>query len=206
MAYDERNMVIFFCHGFQASSFDMEMLRREIGRMMPTALLHSSTYNEMDTDIDISVMGLRLADEVRLTVQKHFEEPKEAIINFVGHSMGGIIARASLARLPQFQKQLGFFFSLSTPHLGYLNGVDTKIKAGMWFMRKMNKVASLDQLAMEDAESLRDTFLFKLSQSGHLRDFQKIILLSSSEDSYVPWHSARVCYPDESNSSSKLER
>jgi hypothetical protein len=69
--------------------------------------------------------------------------------------MGGIIARAALARLPQFRSQLGFFFSLSSPHLGYLNGVDTKIKAGLWFMRKMNKVTSLDQLAMEDAEAPR---------------------------------------------------
>lgn len=69
------------------------------------------------------------------------------------------------------------------------------IKAGLWFMRKMNKVKSLDQLAMEDAESLKDSFLYKLSQSGTLRNFRKIILLSSSEDSYVPWHSARISYP-----------
>lgn len=94
--------------------------------------------------------------------------------------MGGIIARACLAHIPQFRTQLGFFLSLSTPHLGYLSGVDAKIKAGLWFMRKMNKVTSLDQLALEDAESPRETLLFKLSQSGHLRDFQKIILLSSS--------------------------
>lgn len=46
---------------------------------------------------------------------------------------------------------MGFFYSLSTPHLGYLNGVDTMIKAGLWVMRKMNKIVSLDQLAMEDA-------------------------------------------------------
>jgi hypothetical protein len=62
LPYDERNMVVFFCHGFQASSFDMEMLKREIRKMLPTALLHCSTANEMDTDGDISAMGLRLAD------------------------------------------------------------------------------------------------------------------------------------------------
>lgn len=110
--------------------------------------------------------------------------------------MGGIIARACLTHIPQFRKQLGFFFSLSTPHLGYLNGVDAKIKAGLWFMRKMNKITSLDQLAMEDTEAPKEALLFKLSQTGHLKDFQKIILLSSSEDSYVPWHSARACYPE----------
>lgn len=97
-------------------------------------------------------MGLRLADEVKTVIQRNFEDPSEAIINFVGHSMGGIIARACLSYIPHFHSQLGFFFSLSTPHLGYLNGVDTMIKAGMWFMRKMNKVKSLDQLAMEDTE------------------------------------------------------
>lgn len=78
------------------------------------------------------------------------------------------------------------------------------IKAGMWFMRKMNETKSLDQLAMEDNESLKSTFLYKLSEKGHLQNFQKIILLSSSEDSYVPWHSARICYHDGSNSRSKV--
>lgn len=45
-----------------------------------------------------------------------------------------------------------------------------------------------------------------MSQIGHLRNFRKIILVSSSEDSYVAWHSARLEYHDSSNSSSKLER
>ena len=69
--------------------------------------------------------------------------------------MGGIIARARLAHLLKNDYQFGFYFSLSTPHLGYLNGVDTMIRAGLWFMRKMNKVQSLDQLVMEDSEVLR---------------------------------------------------
>ncbi len=64
--------------------------------------------------------------------------------------MGGIIARSSLAHLQQYSKQFGFYLSLSSPHLGYLNGVDMMIKAGLWFMRKTNKALSLDQLTMED--------------------------------------------------------
>jgi triacylglycerol esterase/lipase EstA (alpha/beta hydrolase family) len=95
-------------------------------------------------------MGVRLADEVKFIINRHFQDPQEAIINFVGHSMGGVISRACLQYLNEFSSQLGFFFSLSTPHLGYLNGVDSMIKAGMWFMRKMNETKSLDQLAMED--------------------------------------------------------
>ena len=77
--------------------------------------------------------------------------PEETIINFVGHSMGGVIARASLIYLVEFDNQLGFFCSFSSPHLGYLSGTDGMIKTGLWFMRKMKKTLSLDQLSMEDA-------------------------------------------------------
>lgn len=78
--------------------------------------------------------------------------------------MGGIIARAALVHLGKYKNQLGFFFSLSSPHLGYLNGVDTMIKTGLWFMRKMNKVKSLDQLSLEDSSKKEDTLLYKLSK------------------------------------------
>jgi hypothetical protein len=46
----------------------------------------------------------------------------------------------------------------------------------------------------------------KLSRDGHLRNFKKIVLVSSSEDSYVAWHSARIEYYDGSNKNSKVER
>lgn len=66
--------------------------------------------------------------------------------------MGGIIARASLKYLKDYEKQLGFYCSLSSPHLGYMNGTDSMIKAGLWVMRKMMKESkSLDQLSMVDS-------------------------------------------------------
>ena len=205
LPYDERNMLVVLVHGFQASSFDMQLIKRELVKMLPVAVFLVSSANEMDTDGDINIMGFRLAEEVKTHIVKNFEE-EEVIINFVGHSMGGVIARAALPHLERYRKQLGFYFSLSSPHLGYLNGVDVKIKTGLWFMRKMNKVKSLDQLSMEDSEKLRSTFLFKLSREGHLRDFRKVIVVSSSEDSYVAWHSARMEYYESSNNSSKVER
>ena len=159
--------------------------------MLPVAMFLVSSANEMDTDGDISIMGFRLAEEIKAYIAKNFDE-EEVIINFVGHSMGGIISRAALPHLDRFKNQFGFFFSLSSPHLGYLNGVDVKIKTGLWFMRKMNKLKSLDQLSMEDNDKLRNTFLYKLSKDGSLINFKKIILVSSTEDSYVAWHSARM--------------
>lgn len=119
--------------------------------------------------------------------------------------MGGIIARASLKYLKVYENQLGFFCSLSSPHLGYMNGTDNMIKAGFWVMRKMMKESkSLDQLAMVDSNNPEQTLIYRLSKEGSLKKFKKIILLSSGEDSYVPWHSARICGYDSKRNPNNL--
>jgi len=54
--------------------------------------------------------------------------------------MGGIIARAALPHLEKYKNQFGFFCSLSSPHLGYLNGVSGLIKVGLWAIRRWKKI------------------------------------------------------------------
>lgn len=93
--------------------------------------------------------------------------------------MGGIIARASFKHLRHFRDQFGFYCTLSSPHLGYLNGVDGKIKAGLWVLRKWKPIRSLDQLSMDEAKHPRDSYLYRLSKEGSLKYFRKIILFSS---------------------------
>lgn len=106
-------------------------------------------------------------------------EQENVIINLVGHSMGGIIARSALPHLEKYKNQMGFFCSLSSPHLGYLNGVSSLVKVGLWAIRKFKNIQSLEQLSMLERGDPRKTFLFDLSKTGHLRNFRKIILLSS---------------------------
>lgn len=78
------------------------------------------------------------------------------ILNFIGHSMGGIVARAGVKYLKKkYNNQFGFFCSLSSPHLGYLNGVDGMIKAGLWAILKFKPIKSLQQLKMEDEKDLK---------------------------------------------------
>ena len=79
----------------------------------------------------------------------------EVIISMAGHSMGGIIARSSLKHLPKKFDKFGFYCSLSSPHLGYLNGVDQKIMAGLWVIDKIKPVLSLKQLSMKDNSNPR---------------------------------------------------
>jgi hypothetical protein len=63
--YDERNMLIFLCHGFQAWSADMLVIERGIKEALPFAQLVLSESNESDTDCNIEEMGERLACEVK---------------------------------------------------------------------------------------------------------------------------------------------
>lgn len=58
----------------------------------------------------------------------------ESVFSFVGHSMGGLIARASLKYMPELENKLGFYCSIGTPHLGYISGGLTK--TGLWMARK----------------------------------------------------------------------
>jgi hypothetical protein len=57
---------------------------------------------------------------------------------------------------------------------------------------------------MQESGDPRKTFLYELSRSGHLRYFRKVILLSSFEDSYVSWHSARISGHRSNNSQSQV--
>jgi hypothetical protein len=62
----------------------------------------------------------------------------------------------------------------------------------MWFMQKWKKSGSLLQLSLRDASDVRDTFLYRLSQRCNLCHFKNVLLCGSSQDRYVPLHSARI--------------
>lgn len=49
---------------------------------------------------------------------------------------------------------MGFFLSLSSPHLGIKLKQSTVVSAGLWFIQKMRKSLSLDQLAMNDNSNI----------------------------------------------------
>ena len=62
----------------------------------------------------------------------------------------------------------------------------------MWFMQKWKKSGSLHQLALKDANDIRSTFMYRLSLKSNLHRFKHVLLAGSTQDRYVPWHSARV--------------
>lgn len=64
--------------------------------------------------------------------------------------------------------------------------------SGLWFMQKLKKSGTLLQLSLRDSPNIRKTFLYRLSQHCHLSHFRHVLLFGSSQDRYVPLHSARI--------------
>ncbi len=88
------------------------------------------------------MQGERLATEVVDSVRKH---GKGIIgrISFVAHSMGGIVVRMALTYLEEFAHIMGFFMTLSTPHLSLRSHQTALVSTGLWLFQKIKKSISL---------------------------------------------------------------
>ena len=63
---------------------------------------------------------------------------------------------------------------------------------GVWLLSRLKGSDSIVQLSCRDAADLRQTFMYKLSQVSNLHLFKNVLLCGSSQDRYVPLHSARI--------------
>jgi hypothetical protein len=124
-----------------------------------------SKSNEADTHASIEQLGLNLANEVKLHLHCYFENRTDKLkkISFIGHSLGGIIAREALKHLGKYADVMHGFVSLGSPHLGYMYNSSGLVDAGMWMLQKWKNSKSLQQLSMTDSKDYRDSFLYRLS-------------------------------------------
>ncbi len=86
-------------HGFQGNSFDMKLLKNVMSILHPEILYMCSQANEDYTEGDIDDMGERLAQEVKQCINDNCSASTLGRISFIGHSLGGLIIRASLKYL-----------------------------------------------------------------------------------------------------------
>jgi pimeloyl-ACP methyl ester carboxylesterase len=182
-----------FVHGFQATSVDMKLLKNSISMVHPEAIFLLSKKNENETEGDIAEMGVRLADEVNEFIEQYCPGSSLGRLSFIAHSMGGLIVRSALPYLEKFKGLMHTFMTLGSPHLGYMYYNSSKlVDAGMWVLKKWKKSVSLDQMCMTDHSDLKETFLFQLSTKPGFEWFKNILLVSSFEDMYAPFDSARI--------------
>lgn len=192
--------VVVFVHGFQGHHLDLRLVRDQWLLIDPGAEIIMSKANEDRTTDDFRELGRRLAQEV-----SHFLERKLASalrkdtygsfrLSFVGHSIGNIIIRAALtdAAMKPYLNNLYTFMSVSGPHLGYFYSSNTLFSSGLWLFKKLKGSPCMHQLTFTDQTDIHSCFLFRLSQEKTFEHFQNVILLSSPQDRYVPYHSARL--------------
>ena len=96
--------------------------------------------------------------------------------------------------------------TLSSPHLGYTYSSSTIVNTGMWFMKTWRKSQCLSQLRLADKPSneLQDCCLYKISEMKGLAWFRHVILVSSYQDTYAPFDSARIQICEQANRDTTL--
>eukprot|EP01018_Ginkgo_biloba_P031848 Gb_35845 [translate_table: standard] len=192
--------VVVFVHGFQGHHLDLRLVRNQWLLTDPGAECVMSTSNEDKTTGDFREMGQRLAEEVSSFLRIKLSSASRSVaygsfrLSFVGHSIGNIIIRAALtdAAMKPYLNNLYTFLSISGPHLGYLYSSNTLFSSGLWLLKKLKGSPCMHQLTFTDETDIHSCFLFKLSQEKTFEHFQNIVLLSSPQDRYVPYHSARL--------------
>ncbi|KAG8581966.1 hypothetical protein GDO81_007872 [Engystomops pustulosus] len=191
---DDGIHLIVCVHGLDGNSADLRLVRTYIELGLPGGRKDflMSERNQNDTFADFDSMTDRLLDEIIQYIQIY--NLAISRISFIGHSLGNLIIRSVLSR-PRFKCYLGklhTFLSLSGPHLGTLYNSSALVNTGLWFMQKWKKSGSLLQLTCRDHSDPRQTFLYKLSKKPGLEYFRNVVLVSSLQDRYVPYHSARI--------------
>lgn len=84
------------------------------------------------------------------------------------------------------------FFSLSTPHLGTVKHHSRVASLGMWIVKKVSRSKALEQLNMNESSDKTKSNIYVLSQVEGLNWFKHVVLVSSHQDLYVPYDSARI--------------
>lgn len=186
----KKQHLIILVHGYHASHFDMRVYQNFLAKIIPHSIFLISKANEDMTKKKIPQMGIDLANEIIKYVQE--TKSKFSKISFIGHSLGGVIIRTALNHLPQFKAYFFSFVSLSSPHLGCQQNKSSLVNIGMTFMEKVQKDQVISQLNMTDHEDPNQTFLYKLAENDQLNLFNNVIMVSSPQDKYVPYTSARI--------------
>ncbi|KAJ4964688.1 hypothetical protein NE237_016537 [Protea cynaroides] len=192
--------VVVFVHGFQGHHLDLRLVRNQWLLIDPGAEFLMSEVNEDKTSGDFREMGSRLAEEVISFLQRKIDKMSRSggfrniKLSFVGHSIGNIIIRTALteAAMEPFLRYLYTYLSVSGPHLGYLYSANSLFNSGLWLLKKLKGSQCIHQLTFTDDPDLENTFFYNLCKQKTLESFKNIILLSSPEDGYVPYHSARI--------------
>lgn len=183
--------LVVLVHGFKGSEFDLRLFKSRLENGHRHLKCFNSSVNVGVENVSISALGANLAKEVREYVMvKRLQFIRK--VSFIGHSLGGLIVRAAIPCLPEFQNYFHAYVSLGSPHLGMINSHSILMQAGFTLFKKVTGNNLLQQLDLSDAPRLEDTELYKLSQSKGLDSMRHVVFIGAREDGYGCIESAIV--------------
>jgi len=144
-------------HGLEGSSQDLRNIRSTLRFYCPQTIFILSEENEYDTKDNIENLGMKLAREIK-TYLKYNNLYEKVKISFVGHSLGGLIIRASLSYLKKYKKCFHTFMTMGSPHLGCSSN-RFLVSTGMKIISKMKSQKSVREMSLND----KSNYLQKLS-------------------------------------------
>ena len=185
--------LVICLHGLQGNQYDLRLYQVYLQLALPHVRFDfmMAQSNHSDTFCDFNLMTDRVLEEVLQYVVTMPTPPHK--ISFIGHSLGNIVVRSLVTR-PEFSHllpKLHLFLSICGPHLG-TQQQNTVISTGMWVIQRWYSSKSLLQLSLRDAPNPRDSFLYHLSETPTFEHFRHVVLLTSPQDKYVPYHSAKL--------------
>ncbi|CAD7971071.1 unnamed protein product [Amoebophrya sp. A25] len=186
--------LVVLVHGLHGNPYDLRMTKNQIVVHFPDVYFLCAGSNEDNTEGDIGEMGIRLFEEIDAFVEDNCLGRVPERLSFVGHSMGGLIVRSALPLLrPKYGNSFYSYITFSTMHLGLSYHENRLVEAGVWVLKKWRQSRALQQLSMSDySNDLRESFLYKLSLQPGLNLFRHVVFVSSWQDQYAPFDSARA--------------
>ncbi|KAL5071249.1 hypothetical protein RYX36_022136 [Vicia faba] len=185
--------IVVFVHGFQGHHLDLRLIRNQWLLIDPMVEVLMSQANEDKTSGDLREMGQRLAQEVVSFVKNKMDEASryanlgDIRLSFVGHSIGNLIIRTSIAdsMMEPFLRYLHTYVSVSGPHLGYLYSSNSLFNSGLWILKKLKGTQCIHQLTFTDDPDIWNTFLYKLCMVRKVfyKDWDQMDMSISSESS-----------------------
>ncbi|CAI2385088.1 unnamed protein product [Moneuplotes crassus] len=191
--------LVFLLHGYKGRSKDMSNFQNSILKKFPEARVHSCkslngiNYGKYTNGI-LSLAKL-IAREMKQEIDRTKQMKKLGRISMIAYSLGGLVFRASLRYLRRWidlDTRLDMLITMGTPHCGYVHTSSNLLSTGMWFVEKFSKNPFISQIRLSDSKSLRDCFIYQLSDDEYISCFSKVIFVGSSQDAYAPLESAIV--------------
>ena len=187
-----KHHVVFLVHGYQSNYSQMNYLLNAFSRRYPRIEVISCKSIENKEALGIFSLGKTLAKEIIEHI-KSLEIIKEINwISMIGHSMGGLVIRASLGYLKEYKSKMNSLITLGTPHLGYLHSNSKIVSAGIWIAKKLSLNRTISEMSLSDSNKLSETVLYKLSTLKSIVWFKNVIVIGSAQDTYGPLESAII--------------